>query len=103
MIKSGPLFSLLIASSFLLANSAVAQDSSEVFDLSQITCWDVMTLDDNDRMYALAILFGYVAGLNGKSQQSGDMIERALTQTGEVCGNNPDRGALSVMQDSIEN
>lgn len=91
--------SAVLASFGLIGSVALAdhhEAGNEEFDLTGITCWEVLTLEEEEAAYALLLLYGYSAGQSGQSAQTGRMIENAIAASGEICGGNPDMPALET-------
>jgi hypothetical protein len=42
------------------------------------------------------LLYGYSAGKQNQSTQSGDLIADTIAAAGEVCGENPDMAAIQA-------
>jgi hypothetical protein len=82
--------------------TVVENKAQKSFDFTDITCWDVMTLSDKDRPYALMLLYGFHAGKNGISTHTGVNIEKVLTQTGEICAENHDKKAFAVLEEILK-
>ena len=74
----------------------------ESFDFAEISCWDIMVFSEKDRPYALTLLYGYLAGKNNISIHTGEKIEQVLEKTGEICADEPDEKALTIVQKIIE-
>jgi hypothetical protein len=85
-----------------VVKTTVEDKTQESFDFADITCWDIMTLSDQDRPAALTLLYGFHAGKNGISTHTGGDIEKTLTQTGEICAENPDKKALATLEDILK-
>lgn len=71
--------------------------ASASFDLSEMTCWDVMTLEEAERGTVLFLYYGYVSGTKGELVHDGATIAKILTQLGEHCNENPDDKLLELM------
>lgn len=70
--------------------------ANEPFDLERITCWEVNTLPDEDTGYVLVMLYGYSAGKQNKSEQTGQEIADTIINAGETCSENPDMAAYEA-------
>ena len=79
-------------------NSPEAKDEqNQSFNLSEMTCWDVMTLDEAERGTVLFLYYGYVSGTKGELVHSGQSIASTLAALGEHCSENPDDELLALM------
>ena len=67
------------------------------FDLSELTCWDVMTLEEAERGTVLFLYYGYVSGVKNELVHDGATITKVLTTLGEHCNENPDDNLLKLM------
>lgn len=76
---------------------SVEETQPQSFDLSELTCWDVMTLEDADRGTVLFLYYGYVSGAKGELKHDGQTIAKILSDLGNYCNENPDDKLLEVM------
>lgn len=89
---------LATAAGFSFAASAQEEASTaEEFNLTEISCWDVMTLEEGERTSALLLIYGYHAGATNAPMMSGNMIEADLAKVSEYCGENPDANAIDAL------
>ena len=44
-------------------------EEAQTFDLEKVTCWEVITLPEEDRNFTLVLLYGYNAGNQNQSVQ----------------------------------
>jgi len=100
-------YSLLLIFAVVLmtvATQITAHDESkqESFDFAELACWDVMVLSEQDRPYALTLLYGYAAGKNNIAIHTGENIKNVLKKTGEICTDKPDDKVLTVIQQIIK-
>ncbi len=86
---------MLFVSNLTLAHDVKEKDNN--FKFSQITCWDLLLLTEEQRPHALTMVYGYQAGMNGTDIQDGKMIEHVLKKTGKICENEPDSEVLILM------
>lgn len=89
--------------SVLLVGSPVAgafgQDAAETtFNMNEITCWDLGTVEEDLAGYTMMMLYGYFAGISGMAEHDGAAIEGKLIAVGEVCEENPDMTALEAFR-----
>nr|WP_298895674.1 HdeA/HdeB family chaperone [uncultured Altererythrobacter sp.] len=73
-------------------------ESGEPFDLSAISCWDIVTLSEDDRAFAMVLLFGYAQGEAGQSVVSPQEIQVAVVNTMMECVDKPDDNAIDVLR-----
>ncbi len=106
-IFSTLLFSAALVSTFT-ASTALADghgskdhegksSTEQSFDLSELTCWDVMTLEEAERGTVLFLYYGYVSGVKNELIHDGGTITKVLTQLAEHCNENPDDNLLKLM------
>jgi len=81
----------------MAVKSSDAEPAPETFDLTKIACWDVMTVDEEQRGVLLFLLYGYASGQSSKTLHTGQSIEKVLRETGKHCADNPDDSALDFM------
>ena len=94
--------SLLVAA--VLATSSSLADTTEeptTIDLPSITCWDLTGIEVEERVPALMMLYGYVAGKHGFSTQKSSEIAPALERVGKLCAANPDMYVVNAIERSI--
>ena len=72
------------------------------FKVSEISCWDLVTLEPSDASYAYTLIYGYVAGQNGQALQKSEVVERVTIAAIEDCEENPNKSALAAFQDHWE-
>ncbi len=103
--------SIVAASLLLICNVSFAghhekgeekseQEVSTSFNLSELTCWDVMTLEEADRDTVLFLFYGYVSGVKGELEHDGKTMTKILSQLGTHCSENPDDMILELMTKS---
>lgn len=83
----------------LMFAPAFAQDelSSEPFDINNITCWDVVTLADDDASFVTAMLIGYTNGKAGAAEMSAKGIFDKVAALDKACADNPDMMAIDAL------
>ena len=85
-------------------NSVTSEISPNIsFDLNQVSCWDAMTLESEERDYLLFLLYGYSSGVVAKNKQSGEGIKNALISVGTHCVDNPDDLLIDVFKNTLTN
>ena len=95
----GKVTAAVIVSLNLFFVSAIADDdtsNTEEFEIDALTCWEVMTLPEDESAYVLMLLYGYSAGKQNQSTQSGELIANTIAAAGEFCGENPDMSAIQA-------
>ncbi len=101
---------LLGAAAMLSFTPAYAQDdeaaatglaTTEKVDLEKLRCWDVVTLAEDDRAFAMTLLYGYVIGTQGKSETSPRNVQVDVVNTMTKCVDTPDEKVLDVLKEQI--
>lgn len=93
----------------LMGTAALAQSSQNAHDLASArqvdlqtaTCWDVVTLAEDDRASTMTLLYGYVMGVNGQSTISPRDIQIAIVNTMMKCVDVPDTNVLTVLREQM--
>ncbi|MEH6758920.1 MAG: HdeA/HdeB family chaperone [Parasphingorhabdus sp.] len=75
--------------------------SAESVDLKALTCWDVVTLAEEDRAFTMTMLYGYVMGTQGKSEIKPRDIQVAIVTTMTKCVDTPDAKVLDVLKEQM--
>ena len=65
------------------------------FDVKTISCWDVLTVAEEDLNMAMMLLYGYKQGEDKVRTQSSASIEAAFTSAFAYCEANPDAPAMN--------
>ncbi len=55
------------------------------FNLDSMTCWDAISIPEEERAYALLSTYGFVAGKRNESIHSGEKISSTLSTFGKAC------------------
>ena len=100
ILKTTLLSAILICTS-IVTSAVFAEDEAkgdDKFQLDAITCWEVLTVPEEDTAYALLLLYGYNAGMQGQLAQTGNMIKDYIAAAGAVCASNPDMSALKAFE-----
>jgi hypothetical protein len=80
-----------------------AKDKEDIkFNLKDITCWDLGTIEEDAAALTLMMLYGYHAGSNNVSEHSSKKIEYILTNVGPICEENPDMTALEALKKAVK-
>ncbi len=72
--------------------------SEEMFDLAEMRCWDMVTLNEDDRGFALVLLYGYASGKASKSTVSAREVQVAVVNTMQECVDKPDALVLDILE-----
>ena len=70
-------------------------------DLKAMTCWDLVTMAEDDRGYALVLLYGFARGEMGQARFSPRAIQVAAVNTIQECVDKPDANALEILRSHI--
>ena len=81
-----------VASSEMAANKT---SEASAFDVKTISCWDVLTVAEEDLNMAMMLLYGYEQGQTGTNTQSSASIETSFKSAFTFCENNPDSPAIN--------
>lgn len=95
----------LAISSLSIANTYAQEEDQAAggeFDLEKVSCWDVMTLSDEDMSHTLVMLYGYNAGKHDQSAHTSETVENVITKAGEICAENPDMFAYQAFANPEE-
>lgn len=74
--------------------AAPSKFTKDVFNLEEITCWDMATLSEDDASYAATMLYGYAMGKRADAKQSPERLEAALGEISKTCAGNPDMAII---------
>ncbi len=103
-----------LAAMSLMASPIAAQDanegpttnfgleSDEKVDFAALKCWDVVTLVEDDRAFALVMLYGYARGEMGSADISPREVQTAVINTMMECVDAPDALVLDVLKTHID-
>lgn len=96
-----------VAALSLSVTPALAQDQGEDIealapdvniDLKNLTCWEVVTLNEDDRSAALTLLYGNVVGAKGQSVISPQKSQIAIVAAVTECVDTPDANIYQLME-----
>jgi hypothetical protein len=103
-----------LAVSALVSTTAMAHDadkakgekigalaSPESTEIKSLTCWEVVTLNPEDRISAMTLLYGYAIGTKGQAAISPQDTQVAIVTTMTDCVDKPDAKILDVMFEKI--
>jgi HdeA/HdeB family len=94
----------------LSAIPVLAQDNGEEIgalapdvnvDLKKLTCWEVVTLNEDDRSAALTLLYGNIVGAKGQSVISPQNSQVAIVAAITECVDTPDASIYVLMEKKI--
>ncbi len=77
------------------ATSALAEDAK--FNLTEITCFEVISLPEEDSLFLTGLLLGFKNGMAGTADASVVTIKAAVEPTDATSGNDPDMKALGAL------
>ena len=92
---------LALATAFILPGFiAAAQDqpSTETFDLARLSCWEVISLPEDEAAFVMALMIGYLQGQAGEATTSPAKIVSQVEALDTKCADTPDEPALSVLK-----
>ncbi|WP_298309229.1 hypothetical protein [uncultured Erythrobacter sp.] len=75
--------------------------SDEPVELTTLKCWDVTTLNEDDRAFVMVLLYGYAKGVTGQSSLAPRGIQVAVVNTMMECVDKPDDLILEVLKTHI--
>ncbi len=78
-----------------------ALSSDEPVELTALKCWDVTTLNEDDRAFVMVLLYGYAKGVAGQSKLAPQSIQVAVVNTMLECVDKPDDLVLDVLKTHI--
>lgn len=82
-------------SAVVIAGPTFAEDGN--FSLDEITCFDVMSLPEEDSLFVTALLIGFKSGMADSAETSTGLIKSAVEALDATCGDNPDMKALDAL------
>ena len=89
---------LAVASLFISVPLIADEHDEGAFNLTTLTCWDLTGVEEEARVPALMMVFGYVAGRHDLKEHKGDEIGPALERVGKLCTANPDMYVASAIE-----
>lgn len=75
------------------ASEKISETAS--FDVKTVTCWDILTVAEEDLNMAMMLIYGYTQGESRRTEQSSASIEAAFTSAFAYCEANPDAPAMN--------
>lgn len=92
------------------AGSALAQSEDDEItglapdvqvDLKEVTCWDVVTLAEDDRGFFMTMLYGHALGQKGDTTISPEAVEVSIVLTITDCVEKPDDKVLDILKEKM--
>lgn len=94
-----------LSAAALMSTAAVAQDGNLApdvqIDLKDVTCWDVVTLNEDDRASVMTMLYGYSIAQKGSSTISPEAVQVAIVLTMADCVEKPDAKVHTVLLEKM--
>lgn len=98
------IFGLSIAAMTMMPVAAQENDglaSPAKTDLKTLTCWEVVTLPEDDRASAMTLLYGYAIGNKGQSVVAPQDIQVAIVTTMTKCVDEPDMKVMDILKEQM--
>ncbi len=92
---------LALAAAFTLPSLPLAaqeQPSTEAFDLSALTCWEVISLPEDEAAFVMALMIGYLQGQADEASTSPAKIVSQVEALDTKCADTPDAPALDTLK-----
>ena len=86
---------LALAAALLLVAAPTVQ--AEVIDLSTVKCADIAKMSEEEGSYLMIWLHGYYGGKAGDTTLDTESFAEAGKAIGEKCGENPELGLMTVI------
>jgi hypothetical protein len=99
-----------LAAASLISTSAIAQDAGQEIDalapaasidLKEVTCWDITTLNEDDRGATMILLYGQAIGEKGMSAISPEAVQVAIVTTIIDCVDKPDSIVHEILSEKM--
>lgn len=92
--------SMLICCAVLLSlfSAPSIHAEEEPFDITQLNCWDLGLLDEQEAAYTLLLVYGYHVGTQSQNLISGQAIQSTLEQVAKQCEAEPDTLILDIIK-----
>ncbi len=95
-----------LAAAAVMSTSAVAQDyglaPATPVDLKEISCWDVVTLNEDDRASVMTMMYGYSIAQKGTSTISPEAVQVAIVLTMTDCVEKPDAKVHQILSEKMD-
>lgn len=86
-----------LASTLLFSSATFAKKEQEVkFDMKEMTCKELITMDEDSAGVMLMWLDGYLSGITGDTTFDGKEFGSFAGSLGEFCAKNPDSKVLDA-------
>ena len=89
----------------IVGTPAIAQDAESdatvKSDIKALTCWDIVTLNRDDQIAALTLIYGYTIGSIGQSVISSEESNNAILATLNECVEKPDATVFAVIREKV--
>lgn len=82
----------------MLSSTAWAQDDQQSYDITTVTCGDVMILSGMDRDTTLAFIHGFIVGASGEADFIASKLTDATVEFLDECIQTPDALAVETMR-----
>ena len=77
-------------------------EAADPFDLNELICWDIITLNDDDRAFAMVLLFGFAQGQKNDANVSPRDVQVAVVNTIHACVDSPDSKVIDLLKKYVE-
>ena len=78
-----------------IVTPVLADDTA--FDMEKLSCFDVVSLAEEDSLFVTALLIGYMSGKSGAAETTPAAIQKAVEAFDTTCGENPDMLAIDAL------
>jgi hypothetical protein len=68
------------------------------FKGEKVTCWEVLTLPEENSSFAMILLYGYHAEKSNQPVQPAEKIASIILDAVKICDKNPDKTVLETIQ-----
>lgn len=77
---------------------AQEQPSTEAFDLTSLTCWEVTSLPEDQAAFVMALMIGYLQGQADQSATTPASIVGQIETLDAKCVDTPDEPAINTLK-----
>lgn len=77
-------------------------ETAEKINVAQLSCWDLVTLGEDDRGFAMVLLYGFARGQKDAPQFSPRDVQVAVVNTMQECVDKPDAIALDILKSHVQ-
>lgn len=78
--------------------AAQEQPSTEAFDLTSVTCWEVITLPEDEAAFVMALMIGYLQGQASQASTTPAKIVAQIEALDAKCVDAPDEPAINTLK-----